>query len=99
MVKISKALTYIHNNSFCTVQMFKTLQTLMIISTDKSYSLSNVYNNFSNCCDKNVLSKNIKHIYIVLTHNLLNLLWQRVAEVVIALNIRKLWTLQWQEKD
>ena len=96
MVKISKALTYIHNNSFCTVQMFKTLQTLMIISTDKSYSLSKVYNNFSNCCDKNVLSKNIKHIYIVST---LNLLWQRVAEVVIALNIRKLRTLQWQEKD
>ena len=96
MVKISNALTYIHNNSFFTVQMFKTLQTLMIISTDKSYSLSKVYNNFSNCCDKNVLSKNIKHIYIVST---LNLLWQRVDEVVIALNIRKLRTLQWQEKD
>ena len=96
MVKISKALKYIQNNRVFLVQIYKTLQTLMIISTDKSYSLSKVYNNFSNCCDKNVLSKNIKHIYIVST---LNLLWQRVAEVVIALNIRKLRTLQWQEKD
>ena len=96
MVKISKALTYIHNNCFFLVQIYKTLLALMIISTDKSYSLSKVYNNFSNCCDKNVLSKNIKHIYIVST---LNLLWQRVAEVVIALNIIKLRTLQWQEKD